>query len=80
VSHNQTTYIINPNIDAIELYDTLCDRLSKANALAQFTLTESMGEHLNDDIRNYLWALSQLVYEAWELNQKLSHVRQNLAT
>lgn len=69
--YNHATYILNPDINPIELWDSLCDRLCKADALAQFSLTEGISEHLDHQLKNYLWALSQLIHEAWEINQAL---------
>lgn len=68
---NQATFILNPEINDLELQDALNERLDKASALAQFALTESISDHFNTAVHNYLWTLSQVIYEAWEINQKL---------
>lgn len=69
---NRDVYIINPIAKALELHDALSERLSKANALAQFATTESICEHVNERVQHYLWALSQIIHEAWELNDTLA--------
>lgn len=68
---NQNIYILNPNMNALELYDALCDRLNKANALLSYSLGENTLGHLQEEMQYYLWTLDQLLQEALEIGQKL---------
>jgi hypothetical protein len=68
---NNNLAILNSEVNAIELNDALYDRLNKAKALAEFALTDSICDQLNDSVRHYLSALSQLIHEAWEINKQV---------
>lgn len=68
---SQALYVLNTNLDTIDLWDALHERLSKANSLAQFVLIDGINDQLNKDLRHYLWALSQFLQEACEIQEAL---------
>lgn len=55
----------------LDLFDALCERLAKAEALANIAMTEAFSENLTNTVRNYLWTLCNLIREASEINQIL---------
>jgi|688.fasta_scaffold531744_1 hypothetical protein len=69
----QALYILNPQIDSLDLWDALSERLCKASSLTQFALSEDITDSLNTDLRNYLWALRQFIQEACEIYQALGY-------
>lgn len=68
---NQFTHKINLETNNLDLFDALCEKLVKAEALANIAITEAFSENLTNTVRNYLWVLCHLIQEACELNQIL---------
>jgi hypothetical protein len=60
-------FILNKKASDICLKDGLIERISKAKALANIATNEDFLENLDADIRNYLWALSDVLNEVDEL-------------
>ena len=55
-------------------YEALSAYLSKAEALAEVALTNGFIEQEEDTQRHYLWAIRDLLTEAYLLNEKLIHI------
>ncbi|MDF2867121.1 MAG: hypothetical protein K0S11_591 [Gammaproteobacteria bacterium] len=63
----EALFILNKKASDICLKDGLIERISKAKALANIATSEDFLENLDADIRNYLWALSDVLNEVDEL-------------
>jgi hypothetical protein len=71
---NQTpsgVYLLNPELNSQQLYDTINSCLSKAEALAITAATVDFESYEPDTINNYLWALSDIIREAKWLYGKI---------
>lgn len=63
----QALFTLNKNANETTIRDGLIARISKAKALANIATSEDFLENLDVDIRNYLWALSDVLNELDEL-------------
>lgn len=67
MTETEPLFTLNKNASEMCLKDGLIERISKAKALANIATSEDFLENLDVDIRNYLWALSDVLNEVDEL-------------
>lgn len=65
-------YYLNNNVTPNDLHEAINACLSKAQSLAAVMATVDTDEYKTKLINNYLWALSDIVYEIKFLYQQLT--------
>jgi|GEM_PF-2488883 len=63
----EALFTLNQNAPETSLKDGLIEHISKAKALANIATSEDFLENLDIDIRNYLWTLSDVLNQAYEM-------------
>ena len=64
------SYLLNLINAQVKLLENINICLSKAEALAQMTLSDDFLDYSNVSIYNFLWALSDIIEQAKRLNEK----------
>jgi hypothetical protein len=66
-----TIFVLNPQSQAIDLYQAMADRLTKTQALMNLALNEQLYEAVSIDHQHYLWVIADLLDEAKLLSAAL---------
>lgn len=64
-------YIFNTQLNPLDVYQALLERIDKTEALLQIGVLDNLIETVGNDTANFLWIISDLVGEIKELSERL---------